>query len=78
MKGTDFIKTREGKIYLPPPNSWMHGMGLQSLFRKVLNEQIHIASSEYWKTLKEDNELLTLIITEDGNHVVENNQRKEK
>lgn len=55
----------------------MHGMGLQSLFRRALNEQIHIASPEYWKTLKKDNELLTLIITEDGEYVVENKKEEQ-
>tara|TARA_R110002110_G_scaffold350189_1_gene560211 strand:+ start:537 stop:785 length:249 start_codon:yes stop_codon:yes gene_type:complete len=67
---TDFIRTEEGKIYLPRPKGWMHGMGLQNLFRKTLNEQIHIASPEYWETLKRDNKMLTLLMISDTEHKV--------
>jgi len=49
----------------------MHGMGLQSLFRKALNEQIHIAAPTYWEELKKDNEMLTLVKIAENKYTVQ-------
>lgn len=70
VRSTDFIRTKEGKIYLPRPMGWIHGMGLQTLFRQAINEQIHIASPELWQRLKEENEMLTLIRLVGGGYTV--------
>jgi len=68
---TNFIRAKDGKIYLPRPRGWMHGMGLQSLFRKALNEQIHIAGPKYWEQLKRDNEMLTLVKIAENEYTVQ-------
>lgn len=68
---TNFIRTSDGKIYLPRPESFVHGMGLQSLFRKALNEQIHIAPPKYWERLKRDNEMLTLVKVGEDKYTVQ-------
>ena len=71
MMSTNFIRAKDGKIYLPRPKGWMHGMGLQSLFRKALNEQIHIAAPTYWEELKKDNEMLTLVKVAENKYTVQ-------
>jgi hypothetical protein len=49
----------------------MHGMGLQSLFRKALNEQIHIAAPTYWEELRRDNEMFTLVKVGEDKYTVQ-------
>jgi hypothetical protein len=71
MMSTNFIRAKDGKIYLPRPKGWMHGMGLQSLFRKALNEQIHIAAPKYWEELKKDNEMLALVKVAENKYTVQ-------
>ena len=47
------------------------GWDLQSLFRKALNEQIHIAAPTYWEELRRDNEMFTLVKVGEDKYTVQ-------
>ena len=63
---TPFIEAEDGSIYLPPPIGWFRGWARHLWVKGIMNREPRIASSDYWDSLKKENEIKRLVENLDG------------
>ena len=65
-KSCRFVKTPDGKHYLPRPSSWMAGWARHLWFQHNVGSSPSIASPEFFEKLVEDNGFCDLIEHDNG------------
>jgi len=63
---TPFIETEDGSIYLPPPIGWFRGWARHLWVKGIMDREPKIVSSDYWDSLRCENEIKRLIENTDG------------